>query len=206
MGDSGQPRSAGFSLLELVIVVAIMLVVAALAIPTMVSAIDAYQIRGNLASVANVVQRCRMQAVRDNTSERLFFTTQPSGQVVLFVERSTSSATAPIASDPQLWLPQSFSLAGASPSGGGAPSAMTANTMWGSNISISLVNQGTDVYFNSRGIPCWPGANNVCSDTDGFVYYFNYTGTAGRLAWAAISISPAGRIQSWFWNGASWAN
>lgn len=206
MGDSGRPRSSGFNLVELIIVVAIMLVVAAFAIPTMVSAIDAYQIRGNLASATNMAQRCRMQALRNNTSQRLFFTTQSSGQVVLFVENSTSTATTPAMSDPQLWLPKNFALAGASPSGSGAPSTMTANTMWGSNISMSLVNQGTDVYFNSRGIPCWPGANGVCGDTNGFVYYFNYTGTAGRLAWAAVSISPAGRIQSWFWNGASWAN
>ena len=204
--DARRHRSSGFSIVELLVVVAIMLVVAAFAIPTMVTAIDSYQVRGNLGNVGNIAQRCRMQAVRNNQSQRLFFTTQSSGQVVLFVESSTSTATTPVSSDPQLWLPMNFTLAGAAPSGTGAPSAMTASTMWGSNINSSLVNQGVDAYFNSRGLPCLPAANGVCADTNGFVYYLNYKGTGGRPSWAAVSISPAGRIQTWFWNGGSWTN
>jgi Tfp pilus assembly protein FimT len=191
-------------MVELLIVVAIVLVVAAFAIPTMVTAIDSYQLRGSLGTVGNLAQRCRMQAVRNNAAQRLFFTTQPSGQVALFVENASSTATAPLTGDPQVWLPLNFTLAGAAPSGTGAPSAMTSSTMWGANVSS--VNQGVDAYFNSRGLPCLAASNGVCNDTNGFVYYFNYSGTGGRPRWAAISISPAGRIQTWFWNGASWAN
>ena len=204
ISHSRRHRSSGFSLIELLVVVAIMLVVAAFAIPTMVTAIDSYQVRGNMGGVANMAQRCRLQAVHNNATQRLFFTTQPSGEVVLFVENGTSTATAPITSDPQLWLPTHFSLQGAAPSGTGAPSALTSSTMWGANVSS--INQGVDAYYNSRGLPCLPASNGVCKDTNGFVYYFGYQGTGGTQYWAAISISPAGRIQTWFWNGANWAN
>jgi prepilin-type N-terminal cleavage/methylation domain-containing protein len=202
--SDGSASSLGFTLVELLIVVAITLVVAAFAIPTMVTAIDAYQLRGRLSDVANLAQACRTQALRNNASQRLLFTTQASGQLVLFVEASTSTATSPATTDTQLWLPASFSLnPGSGPSGSGAPSTMSGNTMWGSNVTPNL---GVDVYYNSRGLPCLPASNGMCKDTNGFVYYFNYQGTGGRTSWAAVSISPAGRIQSWFWNGTSWGN
>jgi len=36
------------------------------------------------------------------------------------------------------------------------------------------------------------------------VYYFKYTRNGAH--WTALSVSPASRIQNWFWNGTSWGN
>ncbi len=195
--------STGFSLIELLVVVAIVLVFAAFAIPTMTTTIDGIRLRGELGEASNIVQRCRVQAIKRDLSQRLHFSTV-GNRVVLFVTDSADAAVAPLATDPQLWaqfwLPSQFSIPGV-PSGAGAPSALTSSGMWGTTLPLNV---NVDPYFNSRGLPCLL-VGGACNASGGFVYYYRYR-NAGRTRWAATSISPAGRIQSWFWNGTAWGN
>jgi len=198
--------SAGFSLVELMVVMAIILVVSAFAIPTLTTTMDGIRLRGTLGSASNVAQRCRMQAIKRNVYQRLHFTTV-GNQVVLFVTDGTDAAASPAAAgkslSSQLWLGNQFSIPGA-PAGGGAPPALTSTLMWGT--STVFLNVNTDPYFNSRGLPCLPPlGGGLCSSNGGFVYYYRYR-NAGHTRWAATSISPAGRIESWIWNGTAWGN
>jgi prepilin-type N-terminal cleavage/methylation domain-containing protein len=195
--------SSGFSLVELLAVVGITLIIAAIALPTMSKVIDNSKIRGTLGEVSNVAQLCRTQAVKTNVSQHLYFsTTAVPGTVVLYVKNASSLSTDPLlTTDPQLWLPPQFAIF-AAPTGTNAPPALTGTTMWGSTLTP---NSGVDPYFNSRGLPCLPDPTGACSTTSGFVYYLSYT-SSGSSRWAAIGISPAGRIKSWFWNGSSWGN
>ncbi len=194
--------SSGFTLLELLVVLAITLVIAAFAIPTLTLTLDSYRIRGALNDAANLTQKSRMQAIKSDLTQQLHFATC-NNQVVLFVTDSTDANACVKNGDPQLhaqlWLPQDFSTPGL-PTGGATQ--LTGNTMWGSNLNPQV---NVDAFFNSRGLPCLPGGNGVCNPTTGFVYYFRYR-SAGRNRWTATSISPAGRIQSWIWNGNSWGN
>jgi prepilin-type N-terminal cleavage/methylation domain-containing protein len=203
-GD-GLIASAGFSLLELLAVLAITLVVSAFAIPTMITTVDAFRIRGALGSTASITQRCRTQAIKKDSSQRLHFAAV-GGRVALFVTDSNDAAVAPLSTDKklsaQLWLQTQFSIPGA-PVGAGSPSLLTGTSMWNTAL---IPNVNVDPYFNSRGLPCLPDPiTGVCNPTTGFVYYLKYTGPGGAK-WAASSISPAGRIQNWYWNGTSWGN
>ena len=197
--------SAGFSMIELLVVLAIALIVSAFAIPTMVTTLDDFKLRGSMGNVANITQRCRTQAIRQDASQRLHFSTV-GNRVVLFVTTSTDAAVAPLTTDKQLsaqvWMPMQMSIPGA-PAGAGAPTLLTGTIMWNTTL---VPNVNVDSYFNSRGIPCLPDpVTNVCNATTGFVYYFKYKG-AGAARWTATSISPAGRIESWYWNGNAWGN
>jgi prepilin-type N-terminal cleavage/methylation domain-containing protein len=195
--------SSGFSLVELLAVVGITLIIAAIALPTMSKVIDNSKIRGALGEVSNITQMCRTQAVKTNVSQHLYFsTTAVPGRVVLYVKNASSVSTDPLlTTDPQLWLPPEFAVF-AVPTGTNPPPELTGTTMWGSTLTP---NSGVDPYFNSRGLPCLPDPTGACSTTSGFVYYFSYT-SGGSPRWAAIGISPAGRIKGWFWNGSSWGN
>jgi len=197
--------SAGFSLVELMVVMAIILVVSAFAIPTLTTTMDGIRLRGTTGSATNIAQRCRMQAAKRNLYQRLHFQTV-GNRVVLFVTDGTDAAVAPLTTDKalwaQLWFSGEFSIPGA-PAGAGAPPQLTSTQMWG---TATAPNVNVDPYFNARGLPCLPNVvTGVCGPTIGFVYYYRYQ-SGGRTRWAANSISPAGRIESWIWNGTSWGN
>ncbi len=191
--------SSGFTLIELLIVAAIILVVAAFAIPNMMMTMDAYRVRGALSSASGMAQRARLQAIRRNTTQHMYFTTN-TGKVVIYYKDSNAAVGTLQTTDGQFWMPGPFAIAG-TPTGG--PTLLTGTTMWGSSVTP---NAQVDMYFNSRGMPCLAAvAGGVCSPTSGFVYYFSYQ-TGNRTRWSAISVSPAGRIQNWYWNSTSWGN
>ena len=202
---AGLPKpatSAGFSLIELLVVVAVVLIVSAFAIPTLTTTMDSIRVRGALGSASNIVQRCRIQAIKRNVYQRLHVS-QVNGRVALFITDGTDAAASPAAAgnslSSQFWLGNEFSIPGAPT---GTPPKLTTLQMWGSN-GINLF-ENLDPYFNSRGMPCQV-VGNTCATTGGFVYYYQYQ-SAGRTKWSATSISPAGRIESWIWNGSSWGN
>jgi hypothetical protein len=149
-----------------------------------------------MSSVSGLAQRCRVLALQKNTTSRLYFQTI-GGAVTIFCKATNDPTQSLLQSDPQLTLDTRFST-GATPA-----NTLNATTMWGSSGSSYNTNQ--DPYFNSRGLPCQaPSAGAACSSIYGYVYYFKYSSRTTR--WAAMSVSPAARMQNWYWNGSSWGN
>jgi hypothetical protein len=177
---------------------AVLLIVAAFAIPQMMTTIDAYRVRGTMSSIAGLTQRCRLLALKKNTTADMAFTT--SGGNVLMYCKVITDTSALSSSDPQVTLPKQFSTPG-TPTGG--PTLLTPSFMWGSSGSSLRTN--LPPYFNSRGLPCDSVAvGTACTSIYGYVYYFKYTTKNTR--WAAMSVSPASRVQNWYWNGQGWGN
>ena len=84
------------------------------------------------------------------------------------------------------------------PSGPGAPTAVDPVSQLGFTPLTS------DASFNSTGLPC--AYNSGTCPNNGFIYYFHDSRPAGQTGWAALSISPAGRLKKWYWNGSTWNN
>ena len=80
------------------------------------------------------------------------------------------------------------------------------------SVTISLAGLATPVYFNARGLPChFNTANGTCSATissgtsaTSWVYYLYNNPYVGAANWAAVTVTPAGRVRVWSWNGAAW--
>jgi prepilin-type N-terminal cleavage/methylation domain-containing protein len=186
----------GFSLIELLIVMAMMLILAAMVTPITLNTMDAYKLRGSMGSVSGLAQRCRLLALQKNTTSRMYFQTN-SGAVTMYCKANNDPTQTLKQSDPQLTLDTKFSI-GATPS-----STMTSTTMWGA--AGTAFSSNSDPYFNSRGLPCAPPSPGAaCSSIHGYVYYFKYSSRSTR--WTAVSVSPASRMQNWFLSGSSWGN
>jgi Tfp pilus assembly protein FimT len=181
-------------------VVAIMLVIAAFATPYMVNVTANVRLRGGMTSLAGVFQDCRAVAIKQNRLMSAHFTVVARGPVA-YVKDATISSPTLASTDPQAELgapvTQVSSLTGVT----GAPTALDSTYL---NYTPETGNP--DVTFNPRGLPCLYASASNCAPNKGFVYYFTDTRPLGKNGWAAVTISPAGRVKVWMWNGSSWGS
>ncbi len=68
-----QPSEAGFSLVELLIVVALIVIMAAIALPNLSGYLRLYKIRGTAQQVAGQIQQARSKAIMGNTNRGVVF-------------------------------------------------------------------------------------------------------------------------------------
>lgn len=190
--DTG--RLAGFSLVEVTVVVAISLVVGMIAIPNMLSVISDARLRAGVTSMSGLLQNCRMEAVKRNQTLSAHFDID-DGTLVGWVQKANETpGLLPTHIQTQWEAPVSMMP---SPTGQGAPEEI-------STAVLGFTPQTTVVSFNTGGLPC-VYAGGAC-DNNGFLYYFKDTSRKGGQGWAALSISPAGRIKKWFWSGSAWVD
>lgn len=184
-------NSAGFSLLELLTVVAIIGTMAAVSVPTLLGAIAHAKLRGASSSLAGLIQSGRMQAVKRNRTLTLHFVRQ-GGVPFAFAKDATDPSTSP-GTDLQVQLGGSaFQVA--------VPTGAQAAALTSTVLSYTPLNYPDLPSFNPRGLPC-KYVSGVCTPA-GFVYYM--TDTSHAHAWTAVSISPGGRIKQWLWDGRTW--
>jgi len=193
------PRAGGFSMVELLVVVAIVITVTAISLPTLTNVVASAYLRGGMNELSGLFQNARSLAVRQNTISRVRFQLT-NGEWVGYIDNGISPAGLTV-SAPQLWLPRQFTKVDPPSGGGGAPTALDGATC-GSSMTPDTTD---DTYFSRLGIPC-QYSGGTCSGGQAFAYYFNYVGRLGDTRWTALCVSPAGRMKAWYWTGSSWTN
>jgi type II secretory pathway pseudopilin PulG len=190
---------AGFTLFELTIVVGIGLIVMGIGIPRMSNVIANMKLRASMTTVSGFLQNVRMLAIkRDRTMTALHFSRTSLPYSLVYYAKETTDTSPMTAADSQVELEAPVDDY-AAPTGPEAPPALT-NTQLG-----LLANPQTgDPSFNSRGLPC-AYSGGACPSA-AFIKYYKDNRIGGSGGWAAISITPAGRIKRWFWNGSSWSD
>ena len=189
----------GFSLLELVMVVAIAMILLATALPQLATSLTYTKWRGEMSDLSGVFQTCRSQAIKNNAAQQLDFTTN-DGKTVAYIDVPGSTDPS-LSGKTQVWMFSQFSKV--DPPTGENPSPLNKATMWGGS-DTSLPDTTHNICFNARGIPCIcpeTPAGYCTSITNGYAFYFNQD-----QQWAAVGVSPAGRIKTFFWDGGAWAN
>src|SRR5678815_5768742 len=191
--DAG--RAAGFSLIEVTVVVMVSLIVGAIAIPNMVAVVSNARLHAGVTSMSGLLQSCRMVAVKENQTLTAHFGTIDGKTLVGYVKVVTDTAPR-LPTDLQAeWEAPVMMMT--APSGVGAPTTV-------STAVLGFTPETTEPSFNTRGLPCMY-SGGTCTN-NGFLYYFKDTSRPGGKGWAALSISPAGRIKKWFWTGAKWVD
>lgn len=191
-------RAAGFSLLELMIVLAMAMTATTIAVPTMVTVLANTRLHRNMGNLSSLYQNGRTLAVRGNSITRIRFQLVNNNWMA-YVDNGVnpSGLTSTV---PQVALPVNFSKVG--PPSGTAPTPLDAATC-GSTITPDTTD---DTYFNQLGIPC-QYSSGTCSNSQAYAYYFTYKGSMNMsTTWAAMCVSPAGRVKAWYWTGDGWTN
>ena len=194
-----QARMRGFSLVELVVVVAIILVVAAIAIPNMVRSWYDSNLRTCAFELSDMIQQARILAEKKNLTVTVRYRTVNSTVQEAYVDVNNNGAWD--TGEPIIDLGRQFTMASAAPGGsGGNPTNYVLN---GNTTSGTPCDNTCTLGFSARGLPC-NYASSTCSTPSAsyFVYYINDNRTP--TGWAAVVVTKAGRSTGYVWNGSSW--
>ena len=207
-GRRSMRSRGGFSLIEMLVVVTIILVVTAISVPNIMQTIAQVRLRSAANSVAGLLQQARIRAVRDNAYYGVIADdgsgslTADANIACVDVNANNTCAASADKLDPQVRLGGTNVLTMSTP-----PATVdSAAGFSSSNDAIVEQDKTLRVYFNSRGLPC-AVSGSVCKSTDssgkGYVYVYYITDQRPIYGWAAITVSAAGRIRVWTYAGNS---
>jgi prepilin-type N-terminal cleavage/methylation domain-containing protein len=194
----GGSSARGFSMIELIVVVTIALIIAAIALPNLISAWYDIQLRSAASQVADLMQQTRMLAAKNNATYSVRFDIANGVQRV-YIDRNNNGALD--AGEPYIELGRQIVAAVGAPGGGnGQPTQyiLPGDTSVGAPCDNTCL-----VAFSPRGLPCNYSAPPTCATPAAsyFVYYFQDSRPNG---WSAVAVTKAGRSKVLLWNGTSW--
>jgi prepilin-type N-terminal cleavage/methylation domain-containing protein len=173
-------ESQGFTMVELLVTMGIILVVAAIAAPQVTRAVRTYRLSGAASSVANMIQRTRYDAIRRNiiTTSRAA-QVGGGGQWQVWVDYNNNGAVD--ADEPYIFLPSDMGFV--------AQDQVPAVASMNYNIVRVPAN---GISFNSRGTVDY-GVGGAPAVLVVFVAVPNDPSYGYR----AIALTPAGKTKIW---------
>jgi type II secretory pathway pseudopilin PulG len=206
-------RIRGFSLIELLIVVFVIIVIAAITIPNVLLAVSNLKLRGTAGDLAGLMQQARILAAKNNPSNPPVYPIRygvQNGAQIAFVDlnnNGTWDANVAIngvnTSEPVIVFSGTVVPAAGAPTGaGGQP---TPFVLAGDSSIGTPFNNTNTLAFTPRGLPCDFSAPPTCTSPAPtyFVYYLTDT-RIGNPGWAAVVVTKGGRTRVVTWNGATW--
>jgi type II secretory pathway pseudopilin PulG len=222
MNVSRNKKQSGFSMLEALIVVSIILILGAMMMPRMLQVIDRQKLQSNVQAYAGLLQTARMRAAGDDTVYQPLIGGQ-NGATVAYVDINGDGQYNPQGvpppgdplgprPEPGVQLANPITVTDA-----GAPADFDAGVLIGmqplnfenSPMVTAAGVASPGIAFNERGLPCQRTvAGGPCRNTVviagkvrpvGWVTYFQYRLRAGGIAWGAVTVTPAGRVKNWIY-------
>jgi len=187
---NSQKKMRGFSLIELMIAVTIIMILGALTVPGLVTTLREISLRYAASDFSGLLQSARIQAVKTNSFYSVQSGSLGTHQPIYYVGKPTAgyvngNPMQPF--DPNITIHQGI--------GSGAPNE--GNFIAGLNFTV---NPSADApSFNARGIPCI-GTPTACPTNtgQGYVVFMSKQLPGGTASiWAAVVVNPSGRVQLW---------
>ncbi len=207
-------RTGGFSLIEILIVLFVVMVVAAIAVPNVLLAVSNIRLRASAGDLAGLMQQARIMAAKNNPQTPPVYAIRYAvlgGKQIAYIDlngdgswSSSVTVNGVTLTEPLTELSGTVVLAAGAPSGSGGqpgPYVLAGDTVIG---GASFDNTRT-IAFTPRGFPCDYTSPPTCN-TPAATYFVHYlTDTrVGGAGWAAVVVTKAGRTKVVNWNGSQW--
>lgn len=177
-------RSRGFSLLEMVVSLAVLLILSAIAVPTLMRAYRSYLLSDATSRVAGIMKFTRFEAIRKNTV--IGFQVQQSGNNWI-VWTDTNANGVPDSSEVQVVLTGTVTFLSSGVPGNG----QIATALGGAAPALSVVSgSNQNISFDGRGAVKFSGSQAV------YVFYLGNANIPDMGA-RAVVLLPSGIVQTW---------
>jgi prepilin-type N-terminal cleavage/methylation domain-containing protein len=193
----------GFSMVEMLVVVFVMLITAAIASPNIMQAVYNVRLRTTAGDLAGLMQQARILAAKGNTPYDIRYTTLNSVQIA-FIDLNLDGTYA--SGEPLVQFSGTVVPAAGAPTGtGGQPSPYV---LIGDSSSGSVYTNTSILGYSPRGLPCnWDTSTSPPTCTTPASNYFVYYLTDIRMGvpgWAGVVVTKAGRSKVVMWDGTTW--
>lgn len=208
--------------MELLIVVAIILVLLASAVPLISNAMRTHRLRVAGVDYANLLQNARMRAVQGDEYVQVLtpFTNGSVNNSAACVDlNQDADCDAPVGNEPAVYFDPTVQIQapGGAPAQANLRSQYLPSTCGASAACVTIDPNNTapsGPVFGARGLPCYLNGG-VCSYNTSAAGINGAGGSAVPVAfetyfqnvqdndWEAVTVSPAGRIREWSYDPAS---
>src|SRR6185437_10898776 len=149
MSSKNRKSQSGFSMIELMVVLLVVLVVAGYAVPNVLSFMHMAKLRGSASDYASVLQVGRIRAVQDDTFYSTYILAGTPTQA--YVDLKANGGTAVDAGDPSIAISSEVTPIAA----GSAPDTANLQGLF-LPTGASAPRDGTTepIKFGPRGLPC----------------------------------------------------
>lgn len=178
---------SGFTLTELIVVVAIITVVAGLSIPNLTRAIDTSRIKGAAQTLASAYQNARISATQKDTSYQVLISPPGILPAQLCIDLDGDGTCG--AGDPVTTFPTQVKLSNLGvpvPLGPAQVNYLTTDTEHSNGLT-----------WNAMGLPCQRISPTASCTAVGWVQHLQLLRANGDVMYAAVTVSPTGRIKTW---------
>jgi type II secretory pathway pseudopilin PulG len=202
----------GFSLIELVIVVFVIMVIAAIVIPNVLLAVSNLRLRGSAGDLAGLMQQARIVAAKNNATYPIRFGVRNNAQIAFVDLNGNGVWDANVTvngvnmSEPDMAFAGTVVPASAAPGQAGGPP--TSYVLAGDSSTGTPYDNTSTLAYSPRGLPCnydttTTPATCATPAATYFVFYMSDT-RAGAPGWAAVVVTKSGRSKVVTWNGGTW--
>lgn len=201
--------SRGFSLLELLIAIAILMVVASITLEFVQKAAHTMRLRESAINYSNLLQQARLRAVHDDKYYTVLTATGGVNGTIAFIDVMGTGNY--VQGDPMM----PFSAGVIAVPFGSGPALTNLEAQFLPNNSSAVLTVNTTALgpsFGPRGLPCTPtsgGGGGTCPylSTAGVpTSYITFLQNTQDQSWEAVTVTPAGRIRQWRYDGSAWSS
>ena len=198
-GNAARNCNRGFSLIELLIVVAIGMIAAAMALPLVSNAVNQIHLSSSATDYANLLQMARMRAVQDDTYYQVRTGTL-SGKPIAYVD--TLPAVSPPGNgsydsgEPMMVFASGVTYTAYS--AGPALSNLKSQFLPSGSTAQNSLQPTAIPIFGPRGLPCVV-SGSACPylNAGSPVSYLLFIQNTQNNRWEAVTLNPAARIREW---------